>query len=182
MISSVRVHCPPGGRAETSRFGTALADSGYPNSPDFETMDRSRHDREERSCSAPNFGTGQVLWSIVWFTLFFIWIWLLIVVFADIFRSHDLGGFAKFLWVLFVIVVPYLGVFVYLIARGNKMGEHAVEDAQAADAAQRAYIRDAAGTSASSAEELERLATLKSEGVIDDAEFARMKSQVVAGQ
>ena len=72
---------------------------------------------------------GQVFWSLLWFTLFFIWIWLLIVVFADIFRSHDLGGFAKFLWVLFVIVVPYLGVFVYLIARGHKMSEHAEEAA-----------------------------------------------------
>ena len=66
---------------------------------------------------ADEWHVGQVFWSLLWFTLFFIWIWLLIVVFADIFRSHDLGGFAKFLWVLFVIVVPYLGVFVYLIAR-----------------------------------------------------------------
>ena len=64
---------------------------------------------------------GEVFWAMLWFTLFFIWIWLLITVFADIFRSHDLGGFAKTLWVLFVIVVPYLGVFVYLIARGHKM-------------------------------------------------------------
>ena len=128
-----------------------------------------------------NWGTGQVLWSIVWFTLFFIWIWLLIVVFADIFRSHDMGGFAKFLWVLFVIVAPYLGVFVYLIARGDKMREHAMQEAKAADDAQRAYIRDAAGTSASTTDELERLATLRSQGVIDDAEFTRMKAQVVAG-
>ena len=75
---------------------------------------------------------------MLWFTLFFIWIWLLIVVFADIFRSHDLGGFAKFLWVVFVIVLPYLGVFVYLIARGHKMSEHAEEAARAQDAAARA--------------------------------------------
>jgi hypothetical protein len=125
------------------------------------------------------WGTGQVLWSMIWFTLFFIWIWLLISVFADIFRSHDMGGFAKFLWVAFVVLLPYLGVFVYLIARGHKMSEHAMQDAQAMDAAQRAYIRDAAGTSASSAEELERLATLRSQGVIDDAEFARLKAQIV---
>jgi len=77
-----------------------------------------------------DFGTGQVFWSMLWFFLFFIWIWLLIVVFSDIFRSHDMGGFVKFLWILFVIVMPYLGVFVYLIARGNKMSQHAVEDAQ----------------------------------------------------
>ena len=83
---------------------------------------------------ASEFGTGQVFWSFLWFTLFFIWIWLLITVFADIFRSHDLGGFAKFLWVMFVILLPYLGVFVYLIARGHKMSEHAIADAQAQDA------------------------------------------------
>ena len=78
-----------------------------------------------------DFGTGQVFWSILWFTMFFIWIWLLIVVFSDIFRSPDLGGGAKAIWTIFVILVPYLGVFVYLIARGHKMGEHAVAEAQA---------------------------------------------------
>ena len=73
-----------------------------------------------------DFGTGQVFWSMLWFFLFFIWIWLLIVVFSDIFRSPDLSGWGKALWSIFVIVVPYLGVFVYLIARGHKMQEHAV--------------------------------------------------------
>jgi Short C-terminal domain/Phospholipase_D-nuclease N-terminal len=125
------------------------------------------------------WGVGQVLWSIIWFTLFFIWIWLLIVVFSDIFRSHDLGGFAKFLWVIFIIFVPYLGVFVYLIARGHKMSEHALQAAQAQDQAARAYIQDAAGTSKSPAEELQRLADLKAQGVIDDAEFQRLKAKVV---
>src|SRR6478752_249368 len=118
---------------------------------------------------ANEFGTGQVFWSMLWFFVFFIWIWLLITVFADIFRSHDMGGFAKFLWVIFVIFVPYLGVFVYLIARGHKMSEHAMEAAQANDAAARAYIQQAAGTSASTADELARLASLKEQGVIDDA-------------
>ena len=71
-------------------------------------------------------------WTMLWFFLFFIWIWLLIMVFSDIFRSHDLSGWGKALWTMFVIVLPYLGVFVYLIARGKKMGEHAVRDAHAA--------------------------------------------------
>jgi hypothetical protein len=127
---------------------------------------------------AENWGVGQVLWSMIWFTMFFIWIWLLITVFADIFRSHDMGGGAKFLWVLFVIVAPFLGVFVYLIARGHKMSEHAMQQAQAMDAAQREYIRDAAG-SGSPADQLAKLADLKAQGVIDDAEFQRMKAQVV---
>ena len=80
---------------------------------------------------AEDFGSGQVLWSMFYFFLFFIWIYLLIIVFSDIFRSDDLGGWAKALWVIFVIVLPYLGVFVYLIARGNKMSEHATQAAQA---------------------------------------------------
>jgi hypothetical protein len=117
---------------------------------------------------------------MMYFFLFFIWVWLLIVVFSDIFRSHDLGGFAKALWVIFVIVVPYLGVFVYLIARGHKMSEHAAEAAQAQDAAQRTYIQNAAGTSASAADEIARLADLKSQGVISDAEFEQAKAKALA--
>ena len=128
---------------------------------------------------ASDFGTGQVFLSMLWFFLFFIWIWLLIMVFSDIFRSHDMGGFAKFLWVIFVIVFPYLGVFVYLIARGHKMSEHAMQAAQAQDAAARAYIQQAAGTSPSAADELARLADLKGQGVIDDAEFNRLKAKIV---
>ena len=126
------------------------------------------------------FGTGQVFLSMMYFFLFFIWIWLLIIVFSDIFRSHDLGGFAKALWVIFVIIVPYLGVFVYLIARGHKMSEHAVEAAQAQDAAQRAYIQSAAGTSTSAADEIARLADLKSQGVISDAEFEQAKAKALS--
>ena len=126
------------------------------------------------------FGTGQVFLSMMYFFLFFIWIWLLIVVFGDIFRSHDLGGLAKALWVIFVIVAPYLGVFVYLIARGHKMSEHAMQAAQAQDAAQRAYIQNAAGAAPSTADELTRLADLKAKGVISDAEFEQAKAKAVA--
>jgi hypothetical protein len=128
---------------------------------------------------ASEFGTGQVFLSMLWFFLFFIWIWLLIAVFGDIFRSHDMGGFAKAIWCIFIIVIPYLGVFVYVIARGHKMSEHAMEAAQAQDAAQRAYIQQAAGTTTSAADELARIADLKAKGVIDDAEFAAMKAKVV---
>ena len=123
---------------------------------------------------------GQAIWTMLWLTIFFIWIWLLITVFVDIFRSHDMGGFAKFLWLLFVIFMPYLGVFVYLIARGGKMAQHAQEQAQKLDAAQRAYIQDTVSAS-SPAAELERLADLKAKGVIDDAEFAKLKAKALAG-
>ena len=127
---------------------------------------------------ANDWGVGQVFLSMIWFMLFFIWIWLLIMVFSDIFRSHDLGGGAKALWVIFVILLPYLGVFVYLIARGHKMHEHAVEAAQAQDAAMRAYVQQASGTGGA-AGELERLAALKANGSITDAEFQQMKAKVV---
>ena len=97
---------------------------------------------------------------MLWFFMFFIWIWLLIIVFSDIFRSHDIGGFAKALWVMFVIVVPYLGVFVYLIARGHKMAEHAQEAAQAQHAAFKQAVQQAAGTGTgdSAADQLAKLA------------------------
>jgi hypothetical protein len=95
---------------------------------------------------AAEWGTGQVFLSMLYFFLFFIWIWLLIVVFADIFRSHDLSGVAKAAWTIFVIVVPYLGVFVYLIARGHKMSEHAAEDAQRQDEAFRRYVQSVVAT------------------------------------
>jgi len=128
---------------------------------------------------ANEFGSGQVFWSMLWFFLFFIWIWLLIIVFSDIFRSHDLGGVAKAIWVIFVILVPYLGVLVYLIARGHKMSEHAMEAAKAQDQAARQYIQQV--TAASPADELTKLADLKAKGVIDDAEYESLKAKALAG-
>ena len=130
---------------------------------------------------AAEWGTGQVFWSFLWFFMFFIWIWLLIIVFSDIFRSHDLSGWAKALWVIFVIILPYLGVFVYLIARGHKMQEHAVQAAQAQDAATRQYVQNVvAQDGTSTADELAKLADLKAKGVIDDAEFERLKAQALS--
>jgi type VI protein secretion system component VasK len=130
---------------------------------------------------AAEWGVGQVLWSILWFTLFFIWIWLLIMVFVDIFRSHDLGGFAKALWVIFVIVLPYLGVFVYLIARGHKMQEHAMKDAQRQEAAQRAYIQSVSAPGPSAAEQIAKADELRKAGTITDAEFEALKTKALAG-
>jgi hypothetical protein len=126
------------------------------------------------------FSLGQVLWSMVVFFAFFVWIWLLISVFSDIFRSHDMGGGTKALWVLLVIIMPYLGVFIYLIARGGKMSEHALAAAQAQDAAARAYIQDAAGGSSSPAAEIERLANLKKQCLIDDAEYQKLKNKAMS--
>jgi Short C-terminal domain/Phospholipase_D-nuclease N-terminal len=128
------------------------------------------------------FGTGQVFWSMLWFFLFVIWIWLLIAIFSDIFRSPDLSGWGKAIWSIFVIFLPYLGVFAYLIARGGKMHEHAVAQAQTADQEMRSYIRDVAadGGSSSPADELARLADLHDKGVINDAEFEQLKARTIA--
>lgn len=128
---------------------------------------------------AAEWGTGQVFWSFLWFFLFFIWIWLLITVFADIFRSRDLSGWGKALWSIFIIVLPYLGVFVYLIARGGKMHEHAVAQAQAQDAAMRDYIRGVTASNGGTADELARLAELRERGVISDAEFEQLKARAL---
>ena len=127
---------------------------------------------------AAEFGTGQVLWSILWFFLFFLWIWLVITVFVDIMRSDDLSGWAKALWVIAIILLPYLGIFIYLIARGGKMADRHVSDAQAADEAQRAYIRQAAGGS-DTADQLASLADMHNNGKLDDNEYAQAKAKVL---
>jgi hypothetical protein len=121
---------------------------------------------------------GDVFLSMLWFFLFFIWIWLLITVFADIFRSDDLSGWAKALWTIFVVVLPYLGVLVYLIARGNKMGAHAARDAQRHDDQMRAYVQSVAGTSGT-AGEIERLADLREKGTITEDEFQQAKAKLL---
>jgi hypothetical protein len=128
------------------------------------------------------FGTGQVFWSMLYFFCFFIWISLLIRVFGDIFRSHELSGGAKALWIVFVIVLPYLGVLVYMIARGKEMTQHAIEDVEARDAAQRQYIQSVAGSGgAGPADEIARLADLKDKGVLTEAEFQAGKAKALGG-
>lgn len=127
------------------------------------------------------FGTGQVFWSFLWFFLWIIWLWLLIVVFTDIFRSPDLSGWSKALWTIFVIVLPYLGVLVYFIARGHKMSEHAVQQAQAQEAQMRSYVQSVAGSSTTStADELARLAELRDKGTLSPEEFAQAKAKLLA--
>jgi hypothetical protein len=128
---------------------------------------------------AADFGVGQVFWSMLWFFLFFMWIWLVISVFADIIRSDDMGGWAKALWSLFIIFVPYLGVLVYLIARGSGMAKRSVRDAQDQEAAFRSYVQDAAGTQ-SPAQQLATLADLHERGKITDEEFAALKAKALA--
>src|SRR4030095_10763102 len=102
-----------------------------------------------------------VFWSMFWFFLWVLWFILLFHIIVDIFRSHDMGGFVKALWLLFVIVTPFLGVFVYLIARGHKMTAYAMADAKAQDTAMRSYVQQVAATGASPADEISKLAALR---------------------
>ena len=121
-----------------------------------------------------------IFWTIFEFFLWVIWIWILIMVFIDIFRSHDLSGGAKALWFLFVLFIPLIGVLVYLIARGGKMHERAVRQAQQQDQEFRAYVQEAAAGSESSADQLAKLAGLRDQGVISAEEFEREKAKVLA--
>jgi hypothetical protein len=127
------------------------------------------------------FGTGQLFWSMLWFFLFVIWIWLLFVVFGDIFRSRDLSGWGKALWTIFIIVLPYLGVFVYLIARGKEMSERSLQEAQQREAAFRGYVQTvASGGGGSTADEIARLADLRDKGVISEEEFQQAKTKALS--
>jgi ABC-type multidrug transport system fused ATPase/permease subunit len=121
-----------------------------------------------------------VFWSMFIFFLWIIWIWILITVFIDNFRSNDLSGGAKALWFLFVLFIPLIGVLVYLIARGGKMHERAVRQAQQQDQEFRAYVQEAAAGSESSADQLAKLAGLRDQGVISAEEFEREKAKVLA--
>jgi hypothetical protein len=117
--------------------------------------------------------------TMLGFFVLVIWFWLLIVIFSDIFRSQDMGGGAKALWVIFVIVLPFLGIFVYLIARGGKMHERAAAQAAKQQEAFDAAVKQAAG-STSSADDLAKLADLKAQGVLTDAEFEAQKAKLLA--
>ena len=118
-------------------------------------------------------------WTILELFLWILWIWVLIYVFIDIFRSRDLSGFAKALWFIFVLFIPLIGVLVYLIARGGSMQERAQQEARQQDREFRAYVQDAA-SSGTPADQLTKLAELRDRGVISPEEFEREKAKVLA--
>jgi hypothetical protein len=119
-------------------------------------------------------------WTMFWFFIWILWFFLLFRVFGDVFRSRDLGGGAKAAWLIFVILVPYFGVFIYLIARGRGMGERDVEYAQARQQAFNSYVQEAAATGGGTADQLTKLADLKDRGVITAAEFEQQKAKILA--
>ena len=130
---------------------------------------------------ASSYPILDIFLTTLYFFLFIIWLWLLFMVFIDVFRSHDIGGWAKALWVIFIIVMPYLGVLVYLIARGGKMNERAAQQAALQQKAFDQYVKQTAGTPGeTTADQLHKLADLKSQGVLTDAEFETQKAKILA--
>jgi hypothetical protein len=118
-------------------------------------------------------GVGEFLLWLVWIFLFVIWFWLLITIFADLFRRHDISGWVKALWIIFVIVLPFLGILIYLITQSHGIAERNVKQAQA----EQEQLRQIVGTS--SADELMKLDQLKASGSITDDEYQKMRAKVI---
>ena len=129
------------------------------------------------SLIAADYPILSMFWWMLMFFMFVIWIWLLITVFVDIFRSH-ISGWAKAAWTLFIVFLPLLGVLVYLIAEGGKMQQRQIDHAAAMQKAQNQYIREVA-SSGSIADELAKLKDLRDSGVLTDEEFAAQKAKLL---
>ena len=128
---------------------------------------------------AANFGDGDVLLWFVEFFLFVIYLWLLIAIISDLFRDHETSGWAKALWVLFILFAPLLGMLVYLIARGGGMSRRAHASAMARQERFDAYVRDAAGSGQSPADQIASAKALLDAGTIDQPEFERLKAKAL---
>ena len=121
-----------------------------------------------------------VLWSMIIFFAWVAWIWILIMILTDVFRRHDIGGWTKALWTIFLVVIPFLGVLVYLIAQHDGMTERQQKQQQAAQSQFDDYVRNAAGTGGGAASEIEKAQQLLQSGAINQAEFETLKSQALA--
>lgn len=120
-----------------------------------------------------------LFWSMMIFFLWIAWIMLVFRVIMDVFRNNEMGGFAKALWLIFVIIVPWFGVLIYLIVNGSDMTKRSMQEQQAAQDEFATYVRNTAG-SASSADELAKLAGLRDSGALTEAEFAAQKAKLLA--
>jgi hypothetical protein len=142
----------------------------HPNAP--------QHTTKETTMLAYDFPILGLFWTMMIFFLWIAWLFLLFRVFADIFRS-DMGGGAKALWSIFVILAPFLGVFIYVIANGRAMGERDIARAQQRESEMQAYIRESAG-GAGGADELAKLAALRDQGVLTEEEFSAQKAKLLS--
>ena len=128
---------------------------------------------------ATSYPLLEVFWTMLIFFAFFIWIWLLIVVFSDIFRRTDTSGVAKVAWIIFVVILPYLGVFVYLIAEHNGMTERAVKQQEAAKSEMDSYVRSVAAESDPTSQ-IANAKSLLDKGAITQSEFEAIKQKALA--
>jgi uncharacterized membrane protein len=131
------------------------------------------------AASSDSYPALNVFWSIIEVFLWILWFWILIWVLIDLFRSHDLSGWAKALWFLFIIFIPLIGVLVYLIVRGEGMSQRTARQERQQDQEFRSYIRDVASPQ-STADELTKLADLRDRGIITPEEFEREKAKVLS--
>ena len=126
-----------------------------------------------------DFGLWDVFLSMFWFMLLICWIWMLIAILSDIFRDHELSGWGKALWTFFLIIIPWLGALVYLIARGGSMNQRNLDAAKATEAQVRAYVRETAGTT-SAADEIAKLAQLRENGTTTAEDYEQATARVLA--
>ena len=129
--------------------------------------------------AATSYPILDLFWTMLMIFVFIIWIFILFQVIIDIFRSHDLHGFAKAVWLIFIILLPFLGVLLYLIFRGHKMQEHQFQAAQAQKQQFDDYVKQTAG-GGSTADELAKLADLKAKGAISDADYDAAKAKILS--
>jgi ABC-type multidrug transport system fused ATPase/permease subunit len=127
-----------------------------------------------------NYPILDIFWTMLEIFVFVIWLYLLFIIFVDIFRSHDLKGWAKALWLIGIIILPFLGILIYLIARGGKMHERAVQAAEAQQKAFDTYVKETATSGSSNADQLHKLSDLKDKGVLTDAEFNAEKAKLLS--
>ena len=129
---------------------------------------------------ATSYPLLEVFWTMLIFFGFFIWLWLLFVVFTDLFRRSDTSGWAKVAWIIFIIILPYLGVFVYLIVEHRGLAERSVKQQEAAKAQMDDYVKSVAGKS-DPAEQIAKAKTLLDQGTISQGEFDQIKQKALAG-
>ena len=127
-----------------------------------------------------SFGNGDVFLWFLEFFLFVIWFWLLLTIFGDLFRDHELSGGMKALWIVVLIILPYLGILIYLIARGHAMGKRAAKQNALIQEQLDARIRAAAGTTSSPTDQIAKAKSLLDSGAIDQAEFERLKGAALS--
>jgi hypothetical protein len=142
-------------------------------------MSRQPVTEEAHVFFAADYPFIDVFWTMLIFVMWVIWFWILITVLMDLFRRHDLGGWGKAAWTLFVIVLPYLGVFIYLITQGRQMAERRASEVQSSQAALDDYVRDVAG-SGGPADQIAKAKQLLDSGAIDQAEFDQIKRRALA--